>query len=185
MNEDNHRACRTTGRTFPFSRPDCQPLRSCSQRCPDPGEDENEAIILRFSCTPASVPASRRHTRELMSSWQIIPPVTDTVVLVVSELVTNAVKHSGGRLLPYRDDQPRYFDLGMYLRTKHVRVEVHDDEDRLPVHVEAHEYAEGGRGMDIIRFCARRWGARGLCTGGKVVWCDVSLADSSHGASAP
>ncbi|MFI7503536.1 ATP-binding protein [Streptomyces sp. NPDC049687] len=185
MNEDNHRACHSTGRTFPFSRPDCRPLGLCNERCPAPGEEEKEAIILRFSCTPASVPASRRHTRELLSSWQIVPQVMDTVVLVVSELVTNAVQHSGGKRPPHRDDRPRYFELGMYLRAKHVRVEVHDDEDRLPVHVEASEYAEGGRGMDIIRFCARRWGARGLCTGGKVVWCDVSLADSSPRGKTP
>ncbi|MFJ1975400.1 ATP-binding protein [Streptomyces sp. NPDC087903] len=182
MNEENYHGCRAGVKKFLLSPSDCQPAQLCSGRRPPSSEHESEALILRLHCVPVSVPASRRHTRELMTSWQISPPVTDTVALVVSELVTNAVQHSGGqqKLPPHRDAPLRHFDLAIYLRTKHVRVEVYDEESRLPVHAESDEYAEAGRGIKIIQFCVLRWGARRLCTGGKVTWCDVSIPGSSR-----
>ncbi|MFI5877368.1 ATP-binding protein [Streptomyces sp. NPDC051445] len=181
MNEVNLRGYLSDARTCSFSPSGYQPPKFCSWRRPPPSEYETEAIILRLPCLPESVPASRRHTSQLMSSWQIAQPVTDTVALLVSELVTNSVQHSGVQHSPsHRDAFPRHFDLALYLGTEHVRVEVYDEERHLPVYVEAHEYAETGRGIRIIQSCACRWGARRLCTGGKVIWCDVRLPESSR-----
>ncbi|AVV46638.1 hypothetical protein C6376_40100 [Streptomyces sp. P3] len=180
VNEENFRGCRSSARNCPLPSFGCRPVHFCSRRRPPPRDYESEALILRLPCVPAAVPASRRYTRELTSSWRIAPPVTDTIALVVSELVTNAVRHSVGRHLPpQRDDHLRHFDLAVCLTAKHVRVEVYDEERRLPVDVEAHEYAETGRGMKIIQFCGVRWGARRVCTG-KVVWCEVGLPEPSR-----
>lgn len=101
------------------------------------------------------------------------------MLLVVSELVTNAVRHSGMSPSPNHGAIPGYLELGVSVWADHVRVEVHDNERRLPVHVAAHDFAESGRGMEIIEFCACRWGAHRLCTGGKIVWCSVSMNGSS------
>ncbi|MDQ0956301.1 two-component sensor histidine kinase [Streptomyces sp. B4I13] len=98
---------------------------------------------------------------------------------MISELVTNAVQHSVGRQLPPQPDPyPRHFDLAIYLTAKYVRVEVYDEERRLPVEVDPHDYSETGRGIKIIKSCVSRWGTRRFCTG-KVIWCDVPLPEPS------
>lgn len=178
MNEENF-CCSKTRKCLPSSS-DRQPDLFCSRRRPSSRENEIEAVILRLPCLPASVPTSRWHTRELLASWRIAPSAVDMIALVVSELVTNAVQHSVGRKLPLQPDpHPRHFELAIYLTAKHVRVEVYDEEHRLPVEVEPLDYAETGRGIKIIQFFVSRWGSRRTCTG-KVIWCDVILPEPSN-----
>ncbi|MEU7056130.1 ATP-binding protein [Streptomyces sp. NPDC046197] len=138
-------------------------------------EKSAEAILLRLPCTARSVSITRRLVHEALVSWQVSPSVAERMILVVSELVTNAVQHSTLSEPALLSDVRTYFELAVFLLRDHIRVEVLDRSQRLPVHLTAHDYAETGRGMGIVQYCTRRWGADRLCAGGKVVWCDVDM----------
>lgn len=84
-------------------------------------------------------------------------------LLVISELVTNAIAHGGGPiqvLLDHRDDV--------------VRVEVSDSGDGGPRLAPLEPESSGGRGLHIVGEFARTWGVR-RGSQGKTVWADVPL----------
>jgi anti-sigma regulatory factor (Ser/Thr protein kinase) len=86
----------------------------------------------------------------------------DVVMLLTSELVTNAIIHArtGARLTVRVDDGG-------------VRVEVADAAHRLPVRRTPSVDAVGGRGVQLIDALASRWGVEPSSTG-KVVWFEVA-----------
>ncbi|MGW7255717.1 ATP-binding protein [Streptomyces sp. NPDC054834] len=135
-------------------------------------------MLIRLPCTARSVSITRRHVHESLLSWQVSPSVMDRLILVVSELVTNAVQHSALPQQAARSGVQSYFELVIYLLMDRIRVEVLDTNRSLPVRLAGHEYAEAGRGMEIIQYCSRDWGAERLCAGGKMVWCDVDMDES-------
>ena len=91
----------------------------------------------------------------------------DTVVLLVSEVVTNAVLHA-------RSD----IRLEVQASADTVRVEVHDGS---PVEPRVHHYrltSGTGRGLRMVEQLARRWGVEhDVARGGKVVWFEVGRPD--------
>jgi anti-sigma regulatory factor (Ser/Thr protein kinase) len=93
---------------------------------------------------------------------RVAPPATaDTVELVVSELVTNAVLHGGSEVLLM------IANLG-----DRVRVEVSDSSPCLPQVVHT-DLGAHGRGLQLVDALATRWGSEPTVTG-KMVWCEVS-----------
>jgi len=175
MEEVNQPACHSSGATCRYLDFLHRIPRTCTQLNASLADQGAEVILLRLPCTARSVSITRRHVRAALLSWPVSPTVTDRLLLVVSELVTNAVQHSTLSEPVPRGDVRAYFELAIYVVMDHVRVEVLDMNRSLPVHLTAHEYAESGRGMEIIQYCTRRWGADRLCAGGKVVWCDVDM----------
>lgn len=96
--------------------------------------------------------------------------VRRTVVLVVSELVTNAVQHG----------EPPYgvvVDVADHL----VKVDVLDHGGQIPVppkepipdDLETGDLRPGGRGLAIVRRLAADWGVERSGDGSKSVWADV------------
>ncbi|MFI9061395.1 ATP-binding protein [Streptomyces sp. NPDC053429] len=102
----------------------------------------------------------------------------DAAELVVSELVTNALRHSGA---------PRGRDIGVRLarREGRVRVEVSDAGavvDLAPQTATAGD--ERGRGLAIVAALAERWGCRPRPHGiGKAVWAEVRPSSQEGAAS--
>ena len=82
----------------------------------------------------------------------------DDVVLMVSELVTNAVVHASTEI----EVHVRSFD-GM------IRVEVRDQDGRQPAQAPLDLMATGGRGMALVDLLADAWGVLPH-TEGKTVW---------------
>jgi anti-sigma regulatory factor (Ser/Thr protein kinase) len=116
---------------------------------------------LRLAERNTSAALARQFTRTTLAAWQSAGS-HDDVVLVVSELVTNALLHGHGtpvvRLL---DDGDR------------IRVEVCDDSPLLPV---SHRVTPAsGLGLRVVEQLSSAWGAsrRGR---GKVVWCELPTA---------
>ncbi|GGX70522.1 ATP-binding protein [Streptomyces anandii] len=180
MDEDEYTFCHLAEGLCRALDHNCPPSRECGQQPARlPGEAAG-AILLRLPCAPRSVPPSRRHTRETLAAWRVSTSVTETLVLVVSELVTNAVRYSWTRT-PQAAAARRFFELSLYALADCIRVEVRDKERKLPVPTAVAEYAEGGRGLEIVQCCTSRWGAYHTCAGGKVVWCDVSLDTTGGG----
>lgn len=103
---------------------------------------------------------ARRLARRALSRWGL-EDMTDSVELLVSEVVTNAVRYAS---------RPVTLRL---LRTDVLRCEVGDDVPQLPRLRQARATDEGGRGLYLVNKLARRWGATRLSTG-KVVWFELN-----------
>ncbi|WP_164540555.1 ATP-binding SpoIIE family protein phosphatase [Streptomyces abyssomicinicus] len=103
---------------------------------------------------------ARRLARAALDDWGL-EALTDSVELLVSEVVTNAVRYS-----------TRPITLRL-LRTDVLRCEVVDDVPQLPRLRQARATDEGGRGLYLVNRLARRWGATRLSTG-KAVWFELN-----------
>jgi serine phosphatase RsbU (regulator of sigma subunit)/anti-sigma regulatory factor (Ser/Thr protein kinase) len=103
---------------------------------------------------------ARRLARRALENWGLAE-LTDSVELLVSEVVTNAVRYA---------ERPISLRL---LRTDVLRCEVGDDVPQLPRMRQARPSDEDGRGLYLVNRMARRWGATRL-SGGKVVWFELA-----------
>ncbi|MFD9485808.1 SpoIIE family protein phosphatase [Streptomyces sp. NPDC059991] len=103
---------------------------------------------------------ARRLARRALHRWGL-EELTDSVELLVSEVVTNAVRYA---------ERPVTLRL---LKTDVLRCEVGDDSPQLPRQRRARDTDEGGRGLFLVNRLARRWGATRL-SGGKVVWFELA-----------
>lgn len=119
---------------------------------------------LRSSVRPA-----RDAVRDRLRRWKLPDDTCCDAVLLVSELTTNAVLHTGsGEVLCV---------LTLTGDGRRLRMELHD-EDRTSVHPLEHRAGpgeEGGRGLFLVRQLADRWGtARSKRVQGKVVWAELT-----------
>jgi anti-sigma regulatory factor (Ser/Thr protein kinase) len=131
---------------------------------------------LMLAALPSAVGSARRYARRMLAGWGLAA-MTDGVEIVVSELVTNAVKASGGA-----EDRPPWTRLHERLEVIYlcmsatvedtVIVEVWDAGTAPPVRVEAETDAESGRGLKLVSALSLRWGTRWPSGGGKIVWCE-------------
>lgn len=102
---------------------------------------------------------ARRAVREVLLSWRL-PGLVDAVVLSVSELVTNALRH--GR-------PPVH--LVLHRHRSSVRLDVHDARPTLPPGQRGTggDDAESGRGLHIVQSLAAEVGCEAVTGDGKVV----------------
>jgi CheY-like chemotaxis protein len=98
--------------------------------------------------------------------------LSELVSLLVSELVTNSLVHAGSGA-----------EVVVRLRPGRVRVEVADDDPRLPVLRVPDDNGPGGRGLLIVERSASRWGAD-PARGGKVVWFEIDRTTAVGGSRA-
>jgi anti-sigma regulatory factor (Ser/Thr protein kinase) len=114
---------------------------------------------------PESACAARRLTRhQLQTRWLLSPQLTDDAVLLVSELVGNAVTHAGAHA----------FGLRIRRRRGRVRIEVRDPSRALPCHLPVRELDVSGRGLWLVDKLADRWGVD-LLPHGKSTWFELRL----------
>jgi anti-sigma regulatory factor (Ser/Thr protein kinase) len=128
---------------------------------------------LKLAALPSAAPWARRMTRQLLEEWQL-ETLSDTALLVVSELVTNAVKASGNLDCPGL--RPLSWQM-LALTVQHtgagVRLEVWDPNPVRPALQQPDPSSEGGRGLLIVECLADQWGHY-TADGGKVVWCELA-----------
>ncbi|UED85587.1 ATP-binding protein [Streptomyces profundus] len=124
---------------------------------------------------PESVRQAREFTRRTLKSWSLAEHF-DAVALVVSELVTNALRHGMGRRTldwghgtgPMRTD----LELELLCGDSWLVCAVRDPSESAPRPALADSGAEGGRGLHLVDSFSDDWGWRRL-TGdarGKIVW---------------
>ncbi|WP_404816267.1 SpoIIE family protein phosphatase [Streptomyces thermolineatus] len=114
---------------------------------------------------PAVVRTSRALVARQLRDWDL-PYLEDSTELVVSELVTNAVRYGG--------DGPVRLRL---LRDTTLICEVSDTSSSSPRIRRAGTTEEGGRGLFLVARFSQDWGAR-YTPGGKTVWAEQSLSAS-------
>lgn len=112
--------------------------------------------------TPAT---ARLLVRDRLQGWELDEDTVDATELIVSELVTNAVRYGTP---PLR--------LRLLLDTT-LTCEVHDGSTASPHLRHAHTVDEGGRGLFIVSRLAAHWGAR-HGPDGKVLWTEQKLSGS-------
>jgi DNA-binding NarL/FixJ family response regulator len=110
-----------------------------------------------------SARAARRFVSEVLERWDV-SEVADSALLLVSELVTNAVIHA-------RSD----VEVVLHLRSERVRVEVVDDASEYVHRRDASSEEQSGRGMALTEALASSWGIDTLLAG-KRVWFEVPRA---------
>ncbi|MFI1188848.1 ATP-binding protein [Streptomyces californicus] len=127
-------------------------------------------VQLEVGPDPAEVGRARRWARSRLAGSGIgeDEPVAETLILLISELVTNAVVHTGCpavlRMLFGGGGGPGGAGT--------VRVEVADASDRPPLQRHAEGDDTNGRGLELVDCLADRWGW--LPEGrGKQIWCEV------------
>ncbi|GAB2872083.1 SpoIIE family protein phosphatase [Streptomyces deserti] len=113
---------------------------------------------------PQAVGHARRFTRRTLRSWGVTKGL-DPVLLVVSELVTNALVHTDGQVR-----------LDITLINDRLRIAVADTSPRSPVKPTSIGWeATGGRGILLVEAVSAAWGTV-PASGGKQVWAELVLA---------
>ncbi|MFE9306124.1 ATP-binding protein [Streptomyces sp. NPDC006706] len=132
-------------------------------------------IEFRFPRHARSVGRARLLLREQATSWKLPDGVTETAVLLLSELMTNAYRHAKA---PGREIRARCVLSG----DGRLRVAVTDANDVLPTLREASLEDESGRGLALVEALADHWGAEPRPGGiGKTMWFELEL-DAEAGA---
>jgi anti-sigma regulatory factor (Ser/Thr protein kinase) len=128
---------------------------------------------------PTSPFWARRYTRFFLDSCRgIKEEIAETAELLVSELVTNAVRFAGNPARPLR--YPGHADASLIsLSLRHfpgyLLIEVHDAANNPPVLSRADDRAENGRGLVLVDALSKEWSYFFPPDGGKVVYCFLEI----------
>jgi anti-sigma regulatory factor (Ser/Thr protein kinase) len=128
---------------------------------------------------PRTVGQARSYTRWLLGTWRL-ESTADTVELLVSELVTNAINATGITHEVVNDNQlvGEVIYLRLSARDETVRIEVWDSSSRPPRKRAATNEDEGGRGLMLVQALSKEWGTEVPETGGKIVWCECLIGEA-------
>jgi anti-sigma regulatory factor (Ser/Thr protein kinase) len=121
--------------------------------------------------SPSSVVTARRFINARTAAWSFPAPARDQLVLIGSELVTNAVLHARTELT-----------LTLELHPDRVRISVRDH-SRAPATLRHYRPdALTGRGLGVVATLSDSWGIS-AAPDGKVVWAE--LANGDHTPAGP
>ncbi|GEC09088.1 ATP-binding protein [Streptomyces spinoverrucosus] len=152
--------------------------RTTAARWSPAAEDERalKALELFGNPTEAEIPlpsrpesaATARRLAQVvvLRQWGLSAKTTEEAVLLVSELVGNAVRHTGARV----------FGLRMRRRKGWIRVEVRDPSRGLPCLMPVQEMDVSGRGLYLVDKLSDRWGVD-LLPRGKTTWFEMRIAE--------
>ncbi|MER6736865.1 SpoIIE family protein phosphatase [Streptomyces puniciscabiei] len=142
--------------------------------CPGPRDDDIALLLARtrvldrdhvagwdLPADPAVVSEARKRVRDLLPTWEL-EAETFVTELVVSELVTNAIRYATG---------PIHLQL---VKERSLICEVSDASSTAPHLRRARLSDEGGRGLFMVAELTRRWGTRYTRTG-KTIWAEQSI----------
>ncbi len=126
--------------------------------------DQVLAASRRFPNDLRTPREARRFVDEILARWDCRPAI-DTLEVILSEVVSNAVVHGGS--------EP---EVAVRLLDGFLRVEVGDQSEARPEQRGFdYDMHEGGRGLLILDSQASRWGVAPRAGGGKVVWFEIPV----------
>ena len=123
-------------------------------------------VELRFRHTsrPAAIGRARHDVEDALSSTDLDPGTSGDLMLLVSELVTNAVRHAQGDA----------FEVRLEVKSDLLRLEVHDDGAGFVPEIAPSDDGCGGYGLYIVDRLADRWGVER--DAGGVIWLELDRA---------
>ena len=119
--------------------------------------------FLELGALPGAVPCARLHARQVIWEWGLTA-MADSVEILVSELVTNAVYASRGLGLVTS------VRLWLLSDAEQVLITVWDASPYAPIHADVSVEAESGRGLLLVGAISFQWGTNDSPAGGKTVW---------------
>ena len=111
---------------------------------------------------------ARQATHDTLTAWGL-NHLEEMAVLLVSELVGNAVRHASNGLV---------LELGLETYGTWLRIEVLDADPQPPEPRTPDTLDESGFGFVLIEALADKWGVRPI-TAGKAVWAELDIGASS------
>ncbi|WP_317452494.1 ATP-binding protein [Streptomyces sp. CBMA29] len=123
--------------------------------------------VFRLPAQSASVADARGRIRDRLGEWNVCPELVDDASLVVTELFTNAVRHTDSEKIT----------CVLHQRGAVIRLEVTDQGrgSSKPVPCDAGADEEGGRGLLLVSVLATAWGSEPAEDGtGRVVWAELA-----------
>jgi anti-sigma regulatory factor (Ser/Thr protein kinase) len=113
--------------------------------------------------SPGGLAELRRWARSWMEQHATDGVDPDIVLLSMTELVTNSIKHGSGPV-----------DVRLNARCDNLVLTVSDRSEQLPRRPDTSMDREAGRGIQIMESLATRWGVQPEPGGGKSVWCEFA-----------
>jgi anti-sigma regulatory factor (Ser/Thr protein kinase) len=135
--------------------------------CPS-GVDSPRQLRMTLPAVSNSVRLSRYATRAVLTAWQL-SHVDETATLLISELVTNAVRHARGTDVVTVD---------LHAGRTWLRIEVQDTDRRWPQPRTPDVYDESGFGFILVNALSSNWGVRET-DAGKAVWAELDTRPES------
>lgn len=137
-------------------------------------------LYLELWALPRTVPDARRHTRQALREWGL-EELSETVELLVSEIITNAVHASAGPAGSghgqVEADDASTLLFWLAADGNRALIQVWDSCGRKPLRQEPGSNAESGRGLLLVETLSAQWGSYALNGwAGKVVWALVTQA---------
>ncbi len=126
---------------------------------------------LLLGSLSGAVPCARLHTKHILKEWNL-NHIFDNVEMIVSELVTNALKASWS----LQEAPP--IALGLLANHEYLMIQVWDALSAPPAHRPHAIDAEGGRGLEVVSLLSDRWGFYHPDCGGKIVWAAIDISTS-------
>lgn len=123
--------------------------------------DDASVATWVLDADPAVVGDARRLVLDQLTAWDL-DELAFSTELIVSELVTNSIRHAGGNVRL------------RLIRADTLTCEVSDSSNTQPRMRRARSHEEGGRGLYIVAQLSHRWGSR-YTVGGKTVWSEQAL----------
>jgi anti-sigma regulatory factor (Ser/Thr protein kinase) len=127
-------------------------------------------MTLTLPATGRAPGLARQATRDALSSWQLAH-LEETAILLVSELVTNVVRHASARALAVT--------LCLEAGGATLLIEVHDEDPHEPRPRAPGALGESGFGFVLIEALAGKWGVRQTATG-KAVWVELDARQPAN-----
>ncbi|MFF4291989.1 SpoIIE family protein phosphatase, partial [Streptomyces sp. NPDC001633] len=134
--------------------------------------DTAKVRTWRLPQHPAAVARARKMACEQLADWGLTDAAFATE-LIVSELVTNAVRYGGDPI-----------QLRLIRDTRMLICEVSDGSSTAPHLRRARVFDEGGRGLLLVARLTQRWGTR-QTSAGKTIWCEQELPLPDASTHAP
>jgi len=144
-----------------------------------------EAVsYLQLAALPSAAFWARRYAEAALRAWCLREEDIETAQLLVSELVTNAIKFTGSALahVVYSGlAEARPISLILRHRSDTLIIEVCDSDPTPPILTEVSSEAESGRGLMLVRALSKEWNYYLPPSGGKTVYCVISARSFDNG----